>query len=163
MLAKDKAKQIEQFTESICSEVSCRVYDLDYIYGSKTLQVFIEKIDGNVDLEDCAYISRKLSAWLDEVDIFTNDYNLEVSSPGLERHLKKDWHYNSAIGKTVQMKLFDRLGNLTTDAKKLEKAKNLKGKLNAFDKETLTLEIDGQEFTIPFSGVSKAQLVFETN
>lgn len=163
MLAKEKAQLIEEKVESFGKEISCKFYDVDYISGSKTLQIFIEKEDGGVDLEDCSFISRKLSDWLDEVELFTSEYHLEVSSPGLERRLTKAWHYESAKGKLINMKLYERLGSYVSDVKQLEKAKNIKGRFISLIDENIKIDIDGQELLIPYSGVSKAQVVFETN
>ena len=68
------------------------------------LRYFIDK-DGGVSIDDCENFSRRIDPMLDETDPISQSYYLEVSSPGTERELSKDWHFDTCIGETVMIKL----------------------------------------------------------
>lgn len=68
------------------------------------LRYFIDK-DGGVNIGDCEFISRAVEKLLDEADPIEQSYTLEVSSPGIERELVKDWHYERYIGSDVNVRL----------------------------------------------------------
>jgi ribosome maturation factor RimP len=73
--------------------------------GSWYLRYFIDK-DGGVNIGDCEYVSRAVDKLLDEADPIEQSYVLEVGSPGTERELVKDWHFERYIGSPVTVKLF---------------------------------------------------------
>ncbi|MGV8144933.1 MAG: ribosome maturation factor RimP [Alkaliphilus sp.] len=72
---------------------------------SKYLRVFIDK-DGGISLDDCQLVSKQLSARLDELDSIEESYFLEVSSPGLDRPLKKESDFAKYAGKIIELKLY---------------------------------------------------------
>ena len=83
------------------------LYDLEYLKegGDWILRLYIDK-DGGVDLNDCERVSHAAGAVLDEHDPIKTAYILEVSSPGVERKLKKDAHFERYIGEKVSISLF---------------------------------------------------------
>ena len=119
--------------------------------ANPTLQIMIDRLDGkDIVVEDCAKVSRKVSEVLDEKDPIKDQYNLEVSSPGLDRPLTKPEHFARFTGYEAKVET-DEL---------IENRKRFKGKIISIDGEnTIRFEMDGTEYAIPFDAVSKAKIV----
>lgn len=148
-------KLVEEMAAPICAERGLRVYDVEYKKEGPDwfLRVFLYGEDG-VGLEDCEAVSRALSDRLDEEDPIEAAYCLEVSSPGIERVLTRDWHYETALGEKVEIRLYAPM-----DGKK-----SLTGILKEYNKETITVETeDGGCLSIPMEKVSKVQTLFDGN
>lgn len=96
------AKEVEQIIEG----TNLELVDVEYVREKNWyLRVFIDK-EGGVDLEDCQRVSEQLSKVLDEKDPISDNYLLEVSSPGLDRILKKDKDFIRYAGRTVDIHFF---------------------------------------------------------
>lgn len=80
--------------------------------ASYYLRVYIDK-EGGVNIDDCVDVSHAVEPVIDEADPIDKQYYLEVCSPGIERELKRDWHFAAAKGQKVRIKLFS-----ATDGKK---------------------------------------------
>ena len=108
------------------------LYDVQYSKEGKEyyLRVFIDKQDGIIDLNDCEKVSNIINPILDEADYIKEIYFLEVSSPGVERVLKKDKHLKESIGKEIELKLF----------KPIDKKKDFSGVLEKFDNDYIYIE-----------------------
>lgn len=119
--------------------------------ANPTLQIMIDKLDGSdIVVEDCAKVSRKISEVLDEKDPIKDRYNLEVSSPGLDRPLTKPEHFQRFAGYEAKVET-DEL---------IENRKRFKGKIVALDAQNqIHIDMDGQEYVVPFEAVSKAKIV----
>lgn len=130
-----KKEQYENKTEElvlpILSSLNFELYDIEYVKdgGDYCLRVFIDKEEG-ITLNDCESVSRKLSDLLDKYDFIPDSYILEVSSPGLGRHLKKDKHFKKSIGEEIEIKLF----------KPINKCKEFVGILLSFDENIIRIE-----------------------
>lgn len=116
-------------------------------YGS-TLRVYIDKEDGIV-VDDCAMVSRQLSAVLDVEDPIKGHYDLEVSSPGLDRPLFTPKQFNKVIGETIKIKLYEKYNN----------RKRFSGILIAVDDEEVIIDCDNEEYKVPFRLIERARLV----
>ncbi len=116
-----------------------------------TLQIMIERKDRkNLVVEDCATVSRAVSALLDEVDPIEGEYSLEVSSPGLDRPLTKLEHFERFAGYEARIETNTEV----------EKRKRFKGKILSVDAEqNIHLDMDGTEYAIPYAAVAKAKLI----
>jgi ribosome maturation factor RimP len=112
------------------------------------LRVYIDHADG-IEVDHCADVSHQVSAILDVEDPITTEYNLEVSSPGMERPLFKEQHYTAIIGEIVAIKISMPMDN----------RRNFKGKLIAVDDGVVSIEIDGQTFDLAFANIEKGNLV----
>ncbi len=123
--------------------------DLTTEQGQRVLRVFIDK-DGGVNVDDCAQVSGYLEDVLDMQEALNGRYSLEVSSPGLNRPLRTLAHFHKAVGKKVQIVTSEKLGG----------RKNFKGVLKRLEDDNLFLEIDLQDFVVPFAKISKANLVY---
>lgn len=119
--------------------------------GRSTLRLFIDK-DGGVSIEDCERISREVEAYLDVEDIIPGSYTLEVSSPGLDRPLRRIEDYRRNIGKLIRLSTSSPIMN----------QRFFKGRIAGLKEESVRLSLErGKEVSIPFSEISKANLEIE--
>lgn len=116
-----------------------------------TLQIMIERKDReNIVVDDCAAVSRAVSALLDEKDPIAGRYTLEVSSPGLDRPL-------TALENFVRFAGFE--AKIETDVE-IEKRKRFKGRIVRVDEnDNIVFAMDGEEYFIPYEAVFKAKLL----
>lgn len=117
-----------------------------------TLQVMIDVKGGarEINVEDCAKVSRALSAVLDEKDPISGRYSLEVSSPGLDRPLTKPEHFKRFQGYVAKIETFNEV----------EKRKRIKGEiLNIDDNNNVHIDMDGAEYVVAFDNIAKAKIV----
>jgi len=123
---------------------------VEYVRAGKhsILRVFIDSEKG-IDVDDCADVSHQVSAVLDVEDPISNEYNLEVSSPGMERPLFKAEHYSKVIGEQVSLKL-----NLPLNGRR-----NFKGELKSSSETNIQIDVDGEHFDLLISNISKANVV----
>lgn len=100
-------KKVYESINSIIEEQSLKLYDVIYKKEGREyyLKIFLEKPSGKVDLDECEKISRILSDYLDEKDLIKEQYFLEVSSSGLEKHIRLEEHYKEAINKEIEISL----------------------------------------------------------
>jgi ribosome maturation factor RimP len=99
-------KAVEELLEPVLAKEGIEVVDVEYVRERDwILRVFIDK-EGGIDLNDCQHISEEAGAILDEKDLISGNYMLEVSSPGLDRVLKKDKDFRRYAGEEVDVKLF---------------------------------------------------------
>lgn len=113
-----------------------------------TVRLYIDK-DGGVTIDDCSDVSRQVSAIFDVEDPIADKYNLEVSSPGLDRPLFTIAHYQRFIGRDVVIHLRIPMN----DRRKWQ------GKIKDVDGDFVTLVIDNEEHQFAFSNIQKANLV----
>lgn len=157
-------EKVEKIAQEIVEREGCILYDLEHTGAGKgrILRVFIDK-DSGVGIEDCSNISKGLNLRLDVEDIVPGGmYNLEVSTPGLDRHLKKKWHFEKVVGKKIAIQLSKSLGSLgAVEDKGLISMKKFEDVLLAVDDENLFFDIRSNKIKVPFTAVEKAKLVFE--
>ena len=113
------------------------------------LRIFIDQEQG-IQLEDCTTVSRQVSAMLDVEDPVPGQFNLEVSSPGLDRPLRKASDFERFSGEKVKIKL-----SMPT----LEGQRNFTGKLVGFKDNEVLIVVDGETHYLPLGGIDKAHLV----
>ena len=116
-----------------------------------TLQIMIEpKNHGQLSVDDCARVSKAISALLDEKDPISGEYTLEVSSPGIDRPLTKKEHFERFVGYEAKVE--------TTEA--VDKRKRFKGRIVALrDGSVVEIEMEGTNYLLPFDLSGKAKLV----
>lgn len=124
--------------------------DLEVRLGGKSglIRLFIDKPEG-IGLEDCEKVSRAVSALLDVEDPVPGNYNLEVSSPGLDRKLRKVEHFQRFIGQIVNVKL----------RFPLDGRRRFRGKLLSADDENIVVEVDGESYSLALTTIDTARLV----
>ena len=110
--------------------------DVEYVKEAGTwyLRIYIDK-EGGININDCELVSRAFSEILDKEDYIEDAYILEVSSPGLGRPLKKDKDFQRNLGEEVEVRTY----------KPINKQKEFVGLLDAWDKETVTLQLENGE------------------
>ena len=139
-----------ELAEPIAKQFGVRIYDVEFKKEGAEwyLRVFLYNKDG-IKSEDCENVSRALSEEMDRVDPIKNSYILEVSSPGLNRMLTKDWHYEAAIGEPVEVRLYSAMNGL----------KKILGTLCGYEKNVFSIEIDnGEKIDIEQSKIAKIRL-----
>ena len=99
--------QVETLLEPIINELGYELYDVIYEKEGKDyyLRIFIDQENG-IGIEDCEKVNEAIDNLLDEKDLIAGSYFLEVSSPGLERLLRKEKHFRKNIGKEIMVKLY---------------------------------------------------------
>lgn len=128
------------------------IYDVEYVKEGPHwfLRLFITRDDG-VNVDDCETISRGLSSVLDEKDCISTNYFLEVSSPGIERVLRQQEHFENAIGEKVRIKLY----------KEIDGAKEAEGILLSAEQGKITVETAVCAIEIEKKNIAKANIMFE--
>ena len=143
----------EAFHLPLLEQHQFELVDVEYVKeaGSWYLRAYIDK-EGGITVDDCETISRILSDWLDKEDFIEDSYILEVSSPGLGRPLKKDKDFERSLGAEVELRLY----------KAREKQKEFTGILKAYDKDTVTVELeDGSEMLFARAELALIRLAFD--
>lgn len=140
---------VHSIAEPLASSLGLSIWDIEYKKegSSYVLRVFIDK-EGGVAIDDCEAFSRAIDALLDAADPIDAAYCLEVSSPGLDRVLKRDSDFEQFIGSTVDVHLY----------KAQSGTKILTGNLLAFGGESITIEIDGEKRQLSRADISIVRL-----
>ncbi len=140
---------VREILDPLFQEEDLELVDIEYRREGHgwILRIYIDK-DGGVTVEDCARISRELGVLLDVNDIIPGKYNLEVSSPGLTRALKKVRDFEKFKGKLVKIKT-------KTD---IQERRVFIGRLLDFVGNVASVEIDGRIFFIPYDEIERANL-----
>lgn len=109
-MAKQKVTDlVEEMVTPILQEFGLELVEVEFKKEGANwiLRVFIDRLEGSVDLDDCAHVSERLSTVLDETDPIPNAYFLEVSSAGAERPLRNDRDFERAVGKRVFLSFYE--------------------------------------------------------
>lgn len=144
--------RVEDLIAEKINDLGYELYDVEYAKEGKDyyLRVFIDKADG-IDLNDCEKVSDGINELLDEADYIKEQYFLEVSSPGIERILRKDEHLDANIGNKIELKLF----------KPINKEKSIIGILKEYDKDFITVEMENDELVVERKNISQIKTVYE--
>ena len=152
MAKKDYESKTETLIQPLIDANHFELVDVEWVKEGANwyLRVFIDK-EGGITVDDCELVSRAFEEILDKEDYISENYIFEVSSPGLDRPLKKEKDFARSIGKDVEIKLY----------KALNKEKEFVGVLIAYDPETITITLD-DESTMVFnrSDVALIRLAF---
>ncbi|ESQ14046.1 MAG TPA: ribosome maturation factor RimP [Chromatiaceae bacterium] len=144
---------VTNLVESVLAAMGYEPVGIEYVQGaagSAVLRVYIDHERG-ISLQDCEAVSRQLSGVLDVEDPISGHYDLEVSSPGLDRPLFKLEQFERFTGRRAQLRL----------AVKQNGRRRFEGKLAGIDGSSILLEIDGKQLELPFDLIEKARLIPE--
>ncbi len=158
-------EKIQKIAEQVAIEAGCELYDIELtgLGKGRVLQVFIDK-EGGILIDDCSNVSKGLNDFLDAEDIIPGgNYDLEVSSPGLDRRLKTEKHFVKVVDKKIAVQLSQNLGSLGAVEKSIQSMKKFESTLLSVDNGHLVFEFKGESIRIPLNVVEKAKLVFEMN
>ena len=143
--------RVEQLLVNTIENIGYELYDVRYEKEGKDfyLRIIIDKPEG-IDLNDCEKVNDAINDILDEADYIKDQYFLEVSSPGLERILRKDKHFEKQIGNKISLKLF----------KPINKQKELIGILEEYNENELTIKVEDETLKINLKDIAIAKTVF---
>lgn len=148
---EEVVKKIEDIVLPVLKNMELELVDIEYLQegGYWYVRIYIEKLAGDVSLDDCAKVSMAVE---DDIDkLIDNKFFLEISSPGVERPLKKEKDYIRFTGSKIKISL----------KHKINEKKNFEGILSKFEDSTLFLITENAELEIPFKEVRKANLVYD--
>ncbi len=144
-------KRVEKKVENLLTEGDYDLVAVEYVKegSERVLRVFIENKEGELDLDDCARLSHRLSDWLDEEDFISESYILEISSPGVERPLRGRDDFQRFSGESVYIKTYAPIRG----------EKEFTGKLLGLEKDLVRLELAEDEVVeLPFKSIAAARL-----
>ena len=148
--------KIEEKVESLVKEkiekIGYELYDVLYVKegSNKILRIVIDSENG-ISLDDCEKVNNEIKETIDEANPIEEQYFFEISSPGIERLLRKDWQLKKFKGTDVNIKLFKKDEN---------GKKEYTGTLGKVTENTLDVEIDGQNVTIDRKIISQVKTVY---
>ena len=151
-----RREEYEQKAEAILTPIvesrGFELVDVEYVReaGCWYLRGYIDK-PGGITVNDCEDVSRAFSDILDEKDFNEDSYIMEISSPGLDRPLKKEKDFKRSLGKLVEIRTY----------RPIEKQKEFCGILNAYDSNSVTIDEDGTERTFDKKDIALIRLAIE--
>ena len=159
-------EKVTKLVEPIIENLGYELYDVEYAKEGKNyfLRIFIDNEKG-IDLNDCEKVNDAINPILDEANYIKDQYFLEVSSPGVERRLRKNKHFEASIGKEVDINLYSPItlkqDEINEKKKKNNTTKNISGILKSFDENNITLEIESnEEIKIERKNISNIKIKF---
>ena len=145
-------KQLQAIIEPAVTALGYELVGIEYLAQGKhsVLRVYIDHENG-ISVDDCADVSHQVSAVLDVEDPITGLYTLEVSSPGLDRPLFSEAHYQRYVGHLAEIRL----------RSPLDGRRKFKGRLQSVQDGQVVIEVDGVDYSIALDNIEKANLVHE--
>jgi ribosome maturation factor RimP len=142
----------EPLVEALATGEGCELVDMTYQREPQgwALRVYIDR-PGGVTITDCQGISRQIGDVLEGKDILRDAYNLEVSSPGLNRPLKKSADFERFAGQQVRIKM-----SVAVDGRR-----NFLGKLTGCEDGLVCLDVDGVSVQVPLDSISRAHIEYD--
>ena len=134
--------------------------DAEWVPGERILRLYVDRMEKDasgkgIDLDGCAAVNALLVDFQELDDLIPGAYTLEVSSPGIERPLRRKSHFEQHIGETVQVRL-------SPGGEQPKRKRQVKGRLVAVTSDDqLTLETEGGALSFPLEQVQKASLVYD--
>lgn len=143
------SERIAELVEPILLGRGHQLYDVEL--AGAVVRVLVDREDGPVALADLETLSREISDVLDETDPMPDRFELEVSSPGLERTLRQPWHFSAAVGTRVKVKT---LASVEGD-------RRVDGTLRDADGDGITVDTDAGPRRLAYDEIERARTVFE--
>lgn len=146
-------EKVESLIKPKIEKIGYELYDVLYLKEGKnyTLRVVIDNSSG-ISLDDCEKVNNEITDLLDEADYIKDQYFLEVSSPGIERLLRKDWQLKKYIGAKILVNLFKKDDN---------GFKEYIGILKQVEDEYLRIEQENKEYKLERKNISQVKTIFE--
>lgn len=144
-----KEQQITDMLDATVTALGYELWGLEYNSQGKhsVLRLYIDSPSG-ITVDDCAAVSEQASGVLDVEDPISGEYTLEVSSPGLDRPLFRLTQYAGYIGEIVEVRLRSAF----------EGRRKYKGILKGIEGEDVVIQVDDQEYLLPYSAIDKARV-----
>lgn len=149
--SKSIVSLVTPIANQVAEELGYFVWDIDYVKEGTEwfLRIDIDK-DGGVRIDDCEIYSRAIDPLLDEANPIEDAYTLQISSPGIERVIKNDFHLEHCLGEMVSVRLYAPLNGF----------KEYIGNLVSYNEDTVTVHADGL-VEIPRKSIGKMNTYFE--
>lgn len=141
--------QLVELLEPVVADLGYELWELEYgpRPGGGLLRLYIDSSAG-ISVEDCERVSRAVSETLDAADPISTEYTLEVSSPGLDRVLRTQQHFERFAGEHVKLEMTQPVNG----------RKRFAGQLTDVSGGAITLEVDGVAVELPIAGIHKARI-----
>ncbi|MBO5409382.1 MAG: ribosome maturation factor RimP [Clostridia bacterium] len=151
-MAKNILTSATELAQKIAAENGCYLYDAEYQKEGKNqvLRIYVDK-DGGINIDECETVSRNISEALDQENLIQTAYHLEVSSPGAERKLSKEWHFEKVLGKKIEVSLYAPVDG----------TKNVIGTLEKFENNIIFLSVNGNPMEFSKDKVASSKLYFD--
>ncbi len=147
----DDSPQLRRLLEPVVADLGYELLLIELVgSGPRILRLYIDA-PGGVNLDDCELVSRNVSAALDVDDPIQGAYNLEVSSPGIERPLTRDDHFRTHVGERVKVRL----------VKNVLGRKRFTGVLTQVVDGGVIVEVDGEPYELAYDDIESARLAPE--
>jgi ribosome maturation factor RimP len=150
-MRRDQSHLWELF-EPVVNGMGFELIEIEHFPNPKhgVLRLYIDK-EGGVNIDDCSDVSRQISALIDVEDPIRGQFNLEISSPGMDRPLRRLKDFQRFTGSLVKLKT----------AMPLDGQRNFKGRLLEANEDVLVIETDTEEISLPMNAIEKARIVPE--
>ena len=151
MQIDDLLQKVETLVEPILTSMDYELVEREYVteMGRNILRLYVDRKEGQITIADCQKISRSVEATLDVEDLISGRYCLEVSSPGIERPLRKLKDFQRFAGKIIDLKLKNPI----------EGRHHFKGLLKGIQENQILIEDEKKEWLIPLDLLKKAKLL----
>lgn len=139
MAKQNTVQRVEEIVKPFADELGLQLWDIKFAKEGSDwyLRIFIDK-DGGVSIDDCVDLTHAITKPLDEADPISQSYMLEVSSPGVERELTKDEHFEKFVGSPVMLRLI----------RAVDGVRDFKGVMTSYENKKITVKlIDDSEVT----------------
>ena len=142
---------VEKLVQDIVTGSAIELVDVEYVKEREWyLRVFLDK-EGGIEIEDCHWVSEQVEEKLEKLDPIKESYYLEVSSPGLDRALRKDRDFVRHVGDKIEISTF----------KPIDGVKKFVGILKCLHEGNILIDVDGTEVSIPRAQTSQVRLYLE--
>ncbi|MBF5055835.1 hypothetical protein Y5W_01129 [Alcanivorax sp. 521-1] len=143
-----RTEQLKELLTPLVEDLGYTLWGVQYLQGrGAVLRLFIDHEEG-ITVDDCARVSQEVSGLLDVEDPIPGEYNLEISSPGLDRPIFELSQFDRYLGEDVQLKLLAPVAG----------KRKMTATLVAVDGDTLVVTLDGDTLRVPYSQVDRARL-----
>ncbi len=145
-------KRVYDLASPVAQDFGCYIYAVEFVKEGpdKHLIIYADK-EGGISLTDCEDISRAMNNLLDKDDFIEEKYILEVSSPGVERKLTEDWHFEKYIGSSVEVSLYSPING----------SKKHIGTLSGYADGKIIIDVNGETIVFDKKAVGSVNIHFE--
>ena len=143
-------EQVEELVSPVMSQLGYELVEREYVQdaGGWVLRLYVDKSDG-VTIDDCARVSRGVEDLIEVEGLISGNYRLEVSSPGLERPIRRRVDFEKLSGSTIKLKTLNPVDGRS----------NYRGILEGLDGDEIVMAVDGMRYRIPYCELAKARVI----